>query len=187
MSEKILIVDFGSQYTQLIARTVREANVYCEIIPFTRKIELDESLRGIILSGSPFSVNEKNAPSFDLSSFAKIPILGICRGMQLIADYFGGKLTKIEGHVGNKHKITVDQNSSFYSNLKNIQEVNSYHNYAVSVLPKEFNPSALCNDGTFEAMENSQLKIFAQMWHPERTEPFDQSNLNIFEQLFNAE
>jgi GMP synthase (glutamine-hydrolysing) len=62
MTEKILILDFGSQYTQLIARAVREANVYCEIVPFSKKVPFDESVKGVILSGSPFSVNDSNAP-----------------------------------------------------------------------------------------------------------------------------
>ena len=66
MTEKILILDFGSQYTQLIARAVREANVFCEIIPFSKKIEHDPFIKGIILSGSPFSVNDKDAPEVDL-------------------------------------------------------------------------------------------------------------------------
>ena len=71
MTEKILILDFGGQYTQLIARAVREANVYCEIIPFHQDIVYDEYLKGIILSGSPFSVNEKNAPDVDITTMQK--------------------------------------------------------------------------------------------------------------------
>ena len=86
MTEKILILDFGGQYTQLIARAVREANVYCEIIPFHQEIEYDKNLKGIILSGSPFSVNENNAPDVDILSMQqKLPVLGICYGAQLDA------------------------------------------------------------------------------------------------------
>ena len=86
MTEKILILDFGGQYTQLIARAVREANVYCEIIPFHQDIVYDEYLKGIILSGSPFSVNEKNAPDVDITTMQKkLPVLGICYGAQLAA------------------------------------------------------------------------------------------------------
>ena len=77
MTEKILILDFGSQYTQLIARAVREANVYCEIIPYHKPFSFDESLKGIILSGSPFSVNEDKAPSVDIPAFIQqLPVLG---------------------------------------------------------------------------------------------------------------
>ncbi|MEJ7820699.1 MAG: GMP synthase (glutamine-hydrolyzing), partial [Chitinophagaceae bacterium] len=85
MAEKILILDFGSQYTQLIARVVREANVYCEIIPFNKKIDF-EGLKGIILSGSPFSVNDDFAPLADIKKLSEtLPVLGICYGAQLTA------------------------------------------------------------------------------------------------------
>ncbi len=85
MTEKILILDFGSQYTQLIARAVREANVYCEIIPFNKPVEFESGLlKGIILSGSPCSVNEENAPDVNVQAFIeKVPVLGICYGAQL--------------------------------------------------------------------------------------------------------
>ena len=95
MTEKILILDFGSQYTQLIARAVREANVYCEIIPFHKKIEFEPGLKGIILSGSPYSVNEANAPDVDIQAMiSKVPVLGVCYGAQLTAKRFGGTVAK---------------------------------------------------------------------------------------------
>src|SRR5437588_12096215 len=95
MTEKILILDFGSQYTQLIARAVREANVFCEIVPFSKRIEPDPSLKGIILSGSPFSVNDKDAPQVNIPNLVKkTPVLGICYGAQLTARQYGGKLEK---------------------------------------------------------------------------------------------
>ncbi|MBD0294193.1 MAG: GMP synthase (glutamine-hydrolyzing), partial [Flavisolibacter sp.] len=86
MTEKIIILDFGSQYTQLIARAVREANVYCEIVPFSRPLTYDSSVKGIILSGSPFSVNDAYAPQVDVQELANhTPVLGICYGAQLTA------------------------------------------------------------------------------------------------------
>ncbi|HSU27679.1 MAG TPA: glutamine-hydrolyzing GMP synthase [Chitinophagaceae bacterium] len=95
MTEKILILDFGSQYTQLIARAVREANVYSEIIPCTKKFEIDPSLKGIILSGSPFSVNESAAPMVDIQALIhKVPVLGVCYGAQMTAKQFGGRVEK---------------------------------------------------------------------------------------------
>lgn len=95
MTEKILILDFGSQYTQLIARAVREANVYCEIIPFYKPFEFEPGLKGVILSGSPFSVNEENAPEVNVQEFiTKVPVLGVCYGAQLAAKRFGGKVEK---------------------------------------------------------------------------------------------
>lgn len=84
--EKILILDFGSQYTQLIARRVRELSVYCEIHPFNKIPALDASVRGVILSGSPFSVRDENAPTSDLSAIkGKLPLLGVCYGAQFLA------------------------------------------------------------------------------------------------------
>lgn len=96
MAEKIIILDFGSQYTQLIARSIREANVYCEIIPFNKSIEFDASLKGIILSGSPCSVNEADAPMADIKMLTtKVPVLGICYGAQLMAKQYGGVVAKV--------------------------------------------------------------------------------------------
>ena len=95
MTEKILILDFGSQYTQLIARAVREANVYCEIIPYNKTFEFEPGLKGIILSGSPFSVNEEKAPDVNVQEFIKkVPVLGVCYGAQLTAKRFGGRVEK---------------------------------------------------------------------------------------------
>ena len=95
MIEKILILDFGSQYTQLIARAVREANVYCEITPFHHAIQFDPSLKGVILSGSPASVNEEEAPNVDIKAILeKVPVLTVCYGAQLSAKNFGGKVEK---------------------------------------------------------------------------------------------
>src|SRR5687767_860 len=95
MAEKILIIDFGSQYTQLIARAVREANVYCEIIPFSKEITDYESVKGIILSGSPFSVNDPHGPKINVATLIKHrPVLGICYGAQLTAQEFGGRVEK---------------------------------------------------------------------------------------------
>ncbi len=95
MTEKILILDFGSQYTQLIARAVREANVYCEIIPYHKNFEYEPGLKGIILSGSPFSVNDMNSPDVNVQFMAdRVPVLGVCYGAQLTAKRFGGRVEK---------------------------------------------------------------------------------------------
>jgi GMP synthase (glutamine-hydrolysing) len=95
MTEKILILDFGSQYTQLIARAVREANVFCEIIPYYKSYPFDASVKGVILSGSPFSVNDEKAPVVDVKTFnERLPVLGVCYGAQLTAKQFGGRVEK---------------------------------------------------------------------------------------------
>jgi GMP synthase (glutamine-hydrolysing) len=95
MTEKILILDFGSQYTQLIARAVREANVYCEIIPYHKNFEYEPGLKGIILSGSPFSVNDANSPDVNVQFMIdRVPVLGVCYGAQLTAKRFVGRVDK---------------------------------------------------------------------------------------------
>ena len=91
MSQKVLILDFGSQYTQLIARRVRELNVYCEIHPFNKIPTLTPDIKGVILSGSPCSVRDAGHPDVDLKQFeGKMPVLGVCYGAQLMAQKSGG-------------------------------------------------------------------------------------------------
>ena len=93
MQEKILILDFGSQFTQLIARRVRELNIYCEIHPFNHYPEIDSTVKGIILSGSPYSVRQEDAPHFDFEKFHTTrPILGVCYGAQYVAHFHGGEV-----------------------------------------------------------------------------------------------
>ena len=94
MHSKVLIVDFGSQYTQLIARRVRELNIFCEIFPFNNLPKKNFSFEAIVLSGSPFSVNSNDSPTFNLKKFyGKVPILAICYGAQYIANNFGGTVS----------------------------------------------------------------------------------------------
>ena len=91
--EKVLILDFGSQYTQLIARRVRELNIYCEIHPFDKLPKINEDCKAVILSGSPYSVREENAPVLDLLEIkGKLPLLGVCYGAQYLAYHFGGEV-----------------------------------------------------------------------------------------------
>jgi len=122
MPQQILILDFGSQYTQLIARRVRELNVYCEIHPFNKVPELTSQIKGVILSGSPCSVRQANAPDVNLELFrGKVPVLGICYGAQLIAQKSGGnveasstreygraRLSKVDHHNELLKEISLD-------------------------------------------------------------------------------
>src|SRR5690606_8254617 len=97
MLEKIIILDFGSQYTQLIARRVRELNVYCEIYPYNNFPKIDASVKGVILSGSPYSVSQADAPEFAIEEVhGKLPLLGICYGAQYLAQQAGGTVTPSE-------------------------------------------------------------------------------------------
>src|SRR5690606_2566449 len=95
MQEMILILDFGSQYTQLIARRVRELNIYCEIHPFNKIPETENKIKGVILSGSPFSIHDEGHPVPDLSQFrGNVPVLAVCYGAQFLASISGGKVER---------------------------------------------------------------------------------------------
>ena len=108
MTEKIIIIDFGSQYTQLIARRVRELNVYCEIFPFNKIPAIDSSVRGVILSGSPYSVRDEAAPKPDLSSFkGRLPLLGVCYGAQLLDSEFGGEVRQAPSREYGRAMLSV--------------------------------------------------------------------------------
>ncbi len=108
MQEKILILDFGSQYTQLIARRIREMNVYCEIHPFNKYPVPDESVKGVILSGSPCSVREADAPRVDLTDIkGKLPLLGICYGAQYLAHYYGGEVAPSNSREYGRAKLEL--------------------------------------------------------------------------------
>ena len=139
MTDKILILDFGSQYTQLIARAVREANVYCEIIPYHQKFITDHTLKGIILSGSPFSVNEINAPDVDITSFIKtIPVLGVCYGAQLTVKKFGGRVEKSNKREFGRAKLHKQQQDILLNDVADESQVWMSHSDTITQLPESF-------------------------------------------------
>src|SRR5450759_1503939 len=120
LQEKILILDFGSQYTQLIARRIREINVYCEIYPFNHFPSPDDSVKGVILSGSPSSVRDKNAPTPDLSMIKGIiPLLGVCYGAQHLVHNYGGEvLLSTIREYGRANLVSVNSNDPLFNNIK---------------------------------------------------------------------
>ena len=136
MTEKILILDFGSQYTQLIARNIRELNVYCEIIPFHQSIQFDETIKGVILSGSPSSVNEENAPHVDIRSInAKVPVLGICYGAQLTTKQFGGTVEKSSSReYGRATLCEIDSSSALLQGISEQNQVWMSHADTITAL-----------------------------------------------------
>jgi len=139
MTEKIIILDFGSQYTQLIARAVREANVYCEIIPFSKKIEFDNTVKGVILSGSPFSVNDASAPEvnvFDLTH--QTPVLGICYGAQLTAKQFGGKVERSNKREYGRAVLHQQKEDALLKNLLPASQVWMSHGDSILEMPEGF-------------------------------------------------
>lgn len=139
MTEKILILDFGSQYTQLIARAVREANVYCEIIPFHKSFSFEPGLKGIILSGSPFSVNDNNAPDVDVQSFIeKVPVLGVCYGAQLTARRFGGVVAKSNKREYGRAILQSKQQDVLLNGISPDSQVWMSHSDSIKELPAGF-------------------------------------------------
>lgn len=139
MNEKILILDFGSQYTQLIARAVREANVYCEIKPFHSAIQFEPSLKGIILSGSPASVNEEAAPDRDIQALLNhLPILSICYGAQLSAKNFGGKVEKSNKREYGRTQLRIQKEDIIFKNIPNNSQVWMSHSDSITALPENF-------------------------------------------------
>ena len=139
MTEKILILDFGSQYTQLIARAVREANVFCEIIPYHKTFEFEPGLKGIILSGSPFSVNEAKAPDVDVQSFIrKVPVLGVCYGAQLTAKRFGGTVAKSNKREYGRAILQRKKEDVLLENVSPSSQVWMSHSDTIKELPQGF-------------------------------------------------
>jgi GMP synthase (glutamine-hydrolysing) len=139
MTEKILILDFGSQYTQLIARAVREANVYCEIKPFNSAVVYDSTLKGIILSGSPASVNEQDAPNVDIQAMLdKLPVLTVCYGAQLSAKNFGGKVEKSNKREYGRAQLRIQKDDIIFKNIANNSQVWMSHSDSITQLPDDF-------------------------------------------------
>ncbi|HTD92984.1 MAG TPA: glutamine-hydrolyzing GMP synthase [Chitinophagaceae bacterium] len=139
MTEKILILDFGSQYTQLIARAVREANVYCEIIPYSKTVSFEPGLKGIILSGSPFSVNEEKAPDVDVQAFIrKVPVLGVCYGAQLTAKRFGGLVAKSNKREFGRALLIRSKDDVLFDNVSPQSQVWMSHSDTIKEMPPGF-------------------------------------------------
>ena len=138
--EKIIILDFGSQYTQLIARRVRELNVYCEIHPFNKIPELDADVKGVILSGSPSSVRDADAPKPDLSAIkGKMPLLGVCYGAQLLANEYGGEVEGAPSREYGRAMLTVvDPEDKLMLGIPSPTQVWMSHGDTITKLPANY-------------------------------------------------
>lgn len=168
MTEKILILDFGSQYTQLIARAVREANVYCEIIPFNKSFNWDPSLKGIILSGSPFSVNEEGAPMVAVDEFVeKLPVLGICYGAQLTAKHFGGRVEKSDKREYGRAILQHKSGETLFKGISAASQVWMSHSDTISQMPEGFEIMATTDSIPVAAFRHTGKPLFGLQFHPE--------------------
>lgn len=169
MAEKIIILDFGSQVTQLIARRIRETQVYCEIHPFNHIPELDDSVKGIILSGSPCSVREADSPRVNLEQFGDRPILGICYGAQLLA-YLGGGSVEASDHreYGRAHMTTV-KSSPLLAGLSANSQVWMSHGDTIMELPAQYEVIGSTESVRVAAFAHVDKPIYAIQFHPEVT------------------
>ena len=170
MKEKIIIIDFGSQYSQLIARRIREMEVYCEIVPLidVEKIKNgEEKVKGIIFSGGPASVYEKDAPTVNPQVFSlNLPILGICYGMQLITHLNGGKVEKADSREFGKAVLEVENNDHpLFTGVKKSSNIWMSHNDHITELPTGFEIIAK-TDSSIAAITNNN-GIYALQFHPE--------------------
>ncbi|HBG92578.1 MAG: glutamine-hydrolyzing GMP synthase [Nitrospirae bacterium GWF2_44_13] len=172
LKDKILVLDFGSQYTQLIARRVRENSVYSEIFPYNAPFEkiLDFKPKGIILSGGPSSVYSKGSPIPDIKIFnLGIPILGICYGMQLMAHLLGGRVAKAAKREYGRAELAIDDDSDLFKGISpNLQAVVwMSHGDRIAKYPKGFIPIAHTENSPVAAMADKKRSFYALQFHPE--------------------
>ena len=168
--EKILVLDFGSQYTQLIARRLREMGVYCEIHPCTMKRDAIRAYgaRGVILSGGPASVLAEGSPRVDRLVFELgVPVLGICYGLQLLAHELGGRVDKAAHREYGPATIAVKHGSALFAGLPDELDVWMSHGDRVEVLPPGFAPIASTTSAPFAAVEDRERRFFGVQFHPE--------------------
>lgn len=169
MQEMILILDFGSQYTQLIARRVRELNVYCEIHPYNKFTMPDSSVKGVILSGSPFSVRDEGHPEPDLEHInGKVPILGICYGAQYLAQKSGGEvLPSKHREYGRANLEFVDPKSDLLHGLSSGSQVWMSHGDTIVSIPENFRIVGSTRDVKVGAFQVGTEKTYGIQFHPE--------------------
>ncbi|MBR8534642.1 glutamine-hydrolyzing GMP synthase [Carboxylicivirga sediminis] len=169
MQEKIIILDFGSQYTQLIARRVREINVYCEIHPFNNCPEMDETVKGVILSGSPYSVRDDDAPKPDLTAIkGKMPLLGVCYGAQYLSQFYGGEVQPSKTReYGRANLHYVDTTSELLTNVSDHSQVWMSHGDTIVNLPEGYKIIASTKDVKVAAYKVESEQTYGMQFHPE--------------------
>lgn len=168
--ETVIILDFGSQYTQLIARRIREQKVFCKILAFNSEIDPPDkkSLKGIILSGGPSSVFDENAPLLDRKILEiGVPVLGICYGLQIIAHLLGGKLEKGKKREYGRAIIEIKDSSDLFKGLEKKQKAWMSHGDFVTRLPEGYQATATTESIPYAAIKSPEKKIYGLQFHPE--------------------
>ncbi|MBB2147221.1 glutamine-hydrolyzing GMP synthase [Pedobacter sp. LMG 31464] len=174
MLEKIIILDFGSQFTQLIARRVRELNVYCEIHPFNHIPALDSTVKGVILSGSPYSVRQEDAPFVDLSLFAAYPLLAVCYGAQFIAQQNGGDVqASSTREYGRANLNFVNNSNKLFKGINIDSQVWMSHGDTIKNVPDNFEIIASTSEVKVAGYQVKDTNTYAIQFHPEVTHSTD--------------
>ena len=169
MQQKIIILDFGSQTTQLIGRRVRELDTFCEILPYNKFPKDDPSVIGVILSGSPFSVHDPEAFKVDLSQFVgRLPVLGICYGAQFISHTLGGKVEKADSReYGRAHLETINLYNPLFKGFDRGSQVWMSHGDTITAIPEGFEVIGSTKDVKNAAFASVEQPIWAVQFHPE--------------------
>ena len=169
MHQKIIILDFGSQTTQLIGRRVRELDTFCEIMPYNKFPKDDPSVIGVILSGSPYSVHDPEAFKVDLSQFiGRLPVLGICYGAQFISHTLGGKVEKADSReYGRANLQTVDTTNPLFRGFEQHSQVWMSHGDTITAIPSDFKVIGSTKDVTNAAFASTKQPVWAVQFHPE--------------------
>ena len=170
VQEMVLVVDFGGQYNQLIARRVRDCHVYCEVVPYNKALEAvkEKQPKGIIFTGGPNSVYAEGAPQIDPAIFEQgIPVLGLCYGMQIMAHTLGGKVEAAEKREFGKTVTQFDTNAPVFKNLPQESVTWMSHVDYVAEMPNGFTNIAHTGDCPIAAMMNTEKNLYAMQYHPE--------------------
>ena len=167
--QKIIILDFGSQTTQLIGRRVRELDTFCEILPYNKYPQDDSDVIGVILSGSPYSVHDPEAFKADLGRFiGRLPVLGICYGAQFIASQNGGKVEKTDTReYGRAHLMQFDAENPLFKGFKENSQVWMSHGDTITAIPADCRAIASTADVKFAAYASTEQPLWAVQFHPE--------------------
>ena len=169
MQQKIIILDFGSQTTQLIGRRVRELDTFCEILPYNKFPKDDPSVIGVILSGSPYSVHDPEAFKVDLSQFVgRLPVLGICYGAQFISNTLGGKVEKADSReYGRAHLETINLDNPLFKGFEKGSQVWMSHGDTITAIPSDFEVIGSTKDVRNAAFASTKQPVWAVQFHPE--------------------